>query len=89
MARALMRLPVGIAGAEGPAAMECAGRTIGEALADCVAREPRLKSRIFREDGAVWVGIFVNGRNIRQGEGLDTPLADGDEIRLLPPVGGG
>jgi molybdopterin converting factor small subunit len=48
-----------------------------------------LKPRIFREDGSVWVGVFVNGRNVRQGEGLATPLKDGDEIRLLPPIAGG
>jgi len=89
MATAHMRLPVGIAGSEGPSRMECEGRTVSDALADCVAREPRLRPRIFREDGSVWVGVFVNGRNIRQGDGLETVLADGDEIRLLPPLGGG
>ena len=69
--------------------MECEGGTVAEALADCVSRTPRLRSRIFREDGSVWVGVFVNGRNVRQREGLDTILADGDEIRLLPPIAGG
>lgn len=53
MAKALIRLPVGIAGAEGPARMECEGATVTEALLDCVTREPRLKQRIFREDGSV------------------------------------
>ena len=89
MTKALIRLPVGIAGADGPARMECEGTTVAEALADCVAREPRLKARIFRDDGTVWVGVFVNGRNIRQGEGLATALDEGDEIRLLPPIAGG
>jgi MoaD family protein len=89
VARALVKLPVGIAGANGPAHMECEGRTVGEALSDCVGREPRLRPRIFREDGGVWAGIFLNGRNIRQGQGLDTTLADGDEIRILPPIAGG
>jgi MoaD family protein len=89
MAKALIRLPVGMAGADGPARIQCEGRTVGDALAHCVASQPRLKPRIFRDDGSVWVGIFVNGRNIRQGEGLNTPLDDGDEIRLLPPIAGG
>jgi sulfur-carrier protein len=84
-----MRLPVGLVGPDGPAIMECSGTTVGEALADCVSHEPRLKARIYREDGGVWVGVFVNGRNIRQGMGLDTLLEGGDEIRLLPPIGGG
>ena len=89
MAKALIRLPVGIAGSEGPARMECEGGTVRDALVDCVARQPRLKTRIFRDDGTVWVGVFVNGRNVRQGDGLSTPLADGDEIKLLPPIAGG
>jgi molybdopterin synthase sulfur carrier subunit len=89
VAKALMRLPVGLSEGGGSAGMECEGGTVAEALADCMAREPRLQSRIFRADGGLWVGVFVNGRNVRQGEGLDTPLADGDEIRLLPPIGGG
>jgi sulfur-carrier protein len=84
-----MRLPPGISGKDGPRTMECQGRDVAEALADCVAREPRFKGRIFREDGTVWVGVFLNGRNVRQIAGLETPLSDGDEIRLLPPIAGG
>jgi MoaD family protein len=89
MAKAFIKLPVGLVGADGPALMECEGVTLGQALDDCVRREPRLYSRIFREDGGVWVGIFVNGRNARQLGGMDTELADGDEIKLMPPISGG
>jgi molybdopterin converting factor small subunit len=89
VAKALIRLPVGVAGADGPTRMECHGATVAEVLADCVAKEPRLKTRIFREDGTVWVGVFVNGRNMRLISGLETCIEDGDEIRLLPPIAGG
>ncbi len=33
--------------------------------------------------------ILVNGQNIRQLKGLDTPLADDDEVSLFPPISGG
>jgi molybdopterin synthase sulfur carrier subunit len=89
VALARIKLPVGLVGADGPRELECDGVTVGEALQDCVAKDPRLKPRIFREGGGVWVGIFVNGRNIRSIDGMDTVLRDGDEIRLMPPIAGG
>jgi len=89
VASARIKLPVGLVGTDGPRELECNGATVGEALQDCVAKDPRLKPRIFREDGGVWVGIFVNGRNIRSIDGMETVLRDGDEIRLMPPIAGG
>ena len=89
MARAHIRLPVGLAGSDGRTRLECDGATVGEALAACIAQEPRLRSRVFREDGSLWVGVFLNGRNSRQSGGLEQPLADGDEIRIMPPIVGG
>ena len=89
MARARIKLPVGLVGADGPRDLVCEGATVGAALADCVARDPRLKPRIFREDGSIWVGVFLNGRNVRSADGLDTALNDGDEIKLMPPIAGG
>lgn len=89
MASVFVRLPVGLVGPGEPARERCEGRTVIDALRDCATRRPGLRSRIFREDGSVWVGVFVNGRNVRRGEGLETVLADGDEIRLLPPIAGG
>ncbi len=82
-------MPVGIGGPAGSSRLECEGTTVQEALADCVAKEPRLRSRIFREDGTVWVGVFLNGKHVRQTGGLASSLADGDEIRIMPPIGGG
>ncbi len=89
MARASIRLPVGLSGTAGRTRMECEGDTVAEALEDCVAKDPRLRDRVYRADGSVWVGVFLNGKNVRQIGGLGLPLNDGDEIRILPPIAGG
>jgi MoaD family protein len=87
--KVFMKLPVGLTYPDGQKEVECEGATVGAALASVVLGEPRLKARIFREDGGVWVGIFVNGRNIRQLQGMDTQLSDGDKLMLVPPISGG
>jgi molybdopterin converting factor small subunit len=89
VAKAFIKLPIGLVGVEGPAELACEGVTLRDALQDCVIKEPRLQKRIFREDGGVWVGIFINGRNARQLGGMDAELADGDVIKLMPPIAGG
>ncbi len=33
--------------------------------------------------------IRVDGKNLSSLEGLETRLSDGDEVALMPPVGGG
>ena len=88
MAKALLKLPIGLTYPEGQKEMECEGTTVGEALDDLIRREPRLGPRIFKDD-KMWVGVFVNGKNIRALQGLDTPLNDGDKMNIVPPISGG
>ena len=49
-----------------------------------------LRDRI-TEDGELrrFVNVYVGGEDIRFGQGLDTPVGDGDEITILPAVAGG
>ena len=35
------------------------------------------------------MNVYVGGEDIRFGDGLDTPVSDGDEITILPAVAGG
>ncbi len=89
MARVSVKLPVGMTTADGRREVECDATTVGEALEQAVAVEPRLKPRIFRDDGRMWAGVFLNGRNINAREGLATALADGDTMKVVPPISGG
>lgn len=52
----------------------------------------KLSARLFDPDsGAVlpYVRIMVNGQTIQFLEGMETPLKEGDEVLILPPVSGG
>jgi sulfur-carrier protein len=66
------------------------GTSVGEALDAVYARYEGLRDRI-TEDGELrrFVNVYVGGEDIRFGQGLDTPVGDGDEITILPAVAGG
>jgi sulfur-carrier protein len=69
---------------------EVEGSSVGEALEALYVRYEGLRDRI-TEDGELrrFVNVYVSGEDIRFGAGLDTPVADGDEITILPAVAGG
>ncbi|HMF17832.1 MAG TPA: MoaD/ThiS family protein [Gemmataceae bacterium] len=52
---------------------------------------PELYRCVCDETGKVrrHVNLFVNSANVRDGEGLDTALAPGDVLTILPAVSGG
>ena len=67
------------------------GRTVREALDSLGRRHPMVLTRILTRGGQLrpHVNLFVGGRDIRQGLGLDTQLTDGDELLVVPSVAGG
>jgi sulfur-carrier protein len=66
------------------------GGTVGEVLDALCARFDGLADRI-TEDGEVrrFVNVYVGGEDIRFLDGLDTAVADGGEVTILPAVAGG
>jgi molybdopterin converting factor small subunit len=65
--------------------------SVRAALEQLERSHPPLYRSVCDETGAVrrHVNLFVNTSNIRDGEGLDTPLVPGDTITILPAVSGG
>jgi sulfur-carrier protein len=61
------------------------------ALEEIERSYPSLYRNICDETGAVrrHINLFVNSSHMRDRDGLDTALAPGDELTILPAVSGG
>ena len=87
-----IKLPTQLRAAAGGAAeARTEGTTVGEALEGLYADHAELRDRIAGEDGQLrrFVNVYVGGEDIRFLDGLATPVADGDEVTILPAVAGG
>ncbi len=75
---------------EGKAEVLADGETIGAVLDDLYSKHTGLRDRI-TEDGDLrrFVNVYKGGEDIRFMDGLDTQIADGEEITILPAVAGG
>jgi sulfur-carrier protein len=62
--------------------------TIKTLLDDLISTKPRLKNALFEESGQIkeYIIIMKNRKNINTMDGLNTQLAEGDEVAILPPA---
>ena len=65
--------------------------SVRDALEELERRQPSLYRNVCDETGKVrrHLNIFVNSDNVRDLEGVDTPLTPGDVVTILPAVSGG
>ncbi|GAA1009113.1 MoaD/ThiS family protein [Nocardiopsis tropica] len=66
------------------------GATLGAVIDDLESRHPGLKDRLV-DDGKLhrFVNVYVDDEDVRFTGGLDTPVADGGTVTVLPAVAGG
>jgi adenylyltransferase/sulfurtransferase len=67
------------------------GSNISEALADLTTQYPTLKPHLFNDGGDLrpFVNLFVGENNIKDLQGVNTPIKDGEKIMLIPSIAGG
>lgn len=65
--------------------------TVRDAIADLERRHPGIAAKILASDGAVkpFIRIFVGSDDIGGLAGLDTQLAERDEVSIVPAIAGG
>ncbi|MFQ5803634.1 MAG: MoaD/ThiS family protein [Candidatus Methylomirabilales bacterium] len=75
----------------GQEAVHVEARTVGEALAELEQLYPGVGERLLDPQGEInrFVLIYINGEEVREFGVLDTPVADGDEITIIPALAGG
>ena len=80
-----------LASGQGRVALPGSPSTVGQALAALWEAFPALRLRVVDERGRVrtHVNVFVGADNIRDRQGLETPLDGREEITILPAVSGG
>jgi molybdopterin synthase sulfur carrier subunit len=76
---------------EGKEEVLVAGTTVRAALDDLDRQHPGIRGRLFDDAGGVkkFINVFANEEDIRFLQGLDTPVADRDEISIVPAIAGG
>ena len=77
--------------AGGARTVEAGGDSLRAALDNLTDQHPALRSRLLGDDGeiAAFVNIYVDSEDVRVSGGLDTPLAPGASVIVLPAMAGG
>ncbi len=66
------------------------GQTVRELIDDLVERFPGLRAQLADADGLPpFVNVYVEGEDVRTRDGLETRVADGSTVILLPAMAGG
>src|SRR5206468_12129399 len=72
-------------------AVDAAGATVGELLADLTRKHSGLKTHLYNEQGKLrsFVNVYVNDEDIRYLQKEQTPVAANDTVSIIPSVAGG
>ncbi len=76
---------------DGQVEVKVGGKNVAQAMDQLVDRYPALKPHLYNGDGKLrpFVNLFVGENNVKDLQGLDTPLADDARVLLIPSIAGG
>ena len=88
----VLRIPTPLrAYTNGQSEVNVSGSNVSEALTDLTSLYPALRPHLFNEGGDLrpFVNLFVGENNIKDLQGVDTTIRDGEKIMLIPSIAGG
>jgi len=77
--------------AGGASTVQVEGATLADVITNLDAAHPGFKDRLLDGDGSLrrFVNLYVADDDVRFREGLDTAVADGETVSIIPAVAGG
>jgi MoaD family protein len=71
--------------------IEVEADTIGKAIGEVAQKFPDIKKHLYKEDNSLrdFINVFLGEENIKNRDGLDTKVNNGDTIMLVPAIAGG
>lgn len=75
----------------GATKVEVEGSTVAEVLSNLDSAHPGFADRLLDEEGGLrrFVNVFVADDDVRFMDGVNTPVAEGTEVSIIPAVAGG
>jgi len=75
----------------GQSKVESNGANVSELIENLEAQFPGIKSKLCDENSQIkrYVNVFVNEEEIRTLQGVETSLANRDEVSIVPAMAGG
>jgi molybdopterin synthase sulfur carrier subunit len=76
---------------QGVSEVSVEGSTLTEVLDSLDTAYPGIKSRVLDESGQLrrFVNVYVGNDDVRFAEGLQTTIAEGGQVSIIPAVAGG
>lgn len=88
----ILRIPTPLRSyTDGQAELDLQGSNVAQVMDDLIVHYPALRPHLFNGDGQLrpFVNLFLNEENVKDLQGMDTPLSAGDRLMLIPSIAGG
>jgi len=88
----ILRLPTPLRSyVNGQTEVRVDGQTVGEVMHSLVTQFPTMQPHLYNQRGELrpFVNLFIGATNIRDLQGLDTPVEPEETILLIPSIAGG